>query len=57
MHRSLKILVCLLVATVLLGTWSAVVVGQPAAKTFMVPMSDGVKLATDVYWPSDGKEP
>jgi predicted acyl esterase len=30
---------------------------QPAPQTSMVPMSDGVKLATDVYRPTKGKPP
>src|SRR5438105_3712863 len=30
---------------------------QPAAKTEKVAMSDGVKLATDVYFPAKGKPP
>jgi predicted acyl esterase len=30
---------------------------QPTAQTTMVPMADGVKLATDVYVPTKGKPP
>src|SRR6476660_7413375 len=30
---------------------------QPAAKTYEVAMSDGVKLSTDIYLPDKGKPP
>jgi putative CocE/NonD family hydrolase len=37
--------------------FSSSVHAQPAARTRMVAMSDGVKLATDVYLPEKGEPP
>jgi predicted acyl esterase len=46
-------------AVLLLTTLASTCLGQPpkppAVTTYMVAMSDGVKLATDVYLPGDGK--
>jgi uncharacterized protein len=48
-----------LVCTVLLGTAAGLAAFQAkvAPRTAMVPMADGVKLATDVYLPTTGKPP